>query len=127
MSTRNDDAVVREVTQLFLEYERALREGDLDFMAESFDVSEDLVRFGINDMQRGPEELAKWRRDQPALPAGRTLHETLVATYGAETAVVTTLFTYPGRAKLGRQSQTWIREQGRWKIVHAHVSEIDAP
>jgi ketosteroid isomerase-like protein len=127
VSTRNDDAVVREVTQLFLEYERALREGDLDFMAESFDVSEDLVRFGINDMQRGPEELAKWRRDQPALAPGRTLHETLVKTYGSDAAVVTTLFTYPGRAKLGRQSQTWIREQGRWKIVHAHVSEIDAP
>jgi hypothetical protein len=40
------------------------------------------------------------------------------------TAVVTTLFDYPDRAVEGRQSQTWVRFAEGWRIVAAHVSEL---
>ena len=40
------------------------------------------------------------------------------------TAVVTTLFGYPGGAVEGRQSQTWVRLPEGWRIVAAHVSEV---
>ena len=59
-----------------------------------------------------------------AVPAGRSLSETVIATYGTDLAVVSTLFRYPNRQFLGRQSQTWLREDDVWRIVHAHVSEI---
>jgi len=42
------------------------------------------------------------------------------------TAIVTTLFGYPGSDVLGRQSQTWVRLPEGWRIVHAHVSEPSA-
>lgn len=117
--------MVDEVTARFQEYETALTRGDVQTMTECFDAGAGVVRFGINDMQRGADELAAWRANQGPLPEGRTLHQTIVSTFGRETAVVTTLFTYPGRSKVGRQSQTWFRDEGTWHIVHAHVSEID--
>ena len=41
-----------------------------------------------------------------------------------QTAVVTTLFGYPGPAVEGRQSQLWVRFPEGWRIVAAHVSEV---
>ena len=119
-------AVVAEVTARFLDYERALTAGDLAAMAAAFDRSDDLVRFGITDRQRGSSELEAWRSAQPPLPAGRTLAETTVRAFGPDLAVVSTLFTYPGRSFEGRQSQTWVRLACGWRIVHAHVSEVPA-
>jgi ketosteroid isomerase-like protein len=121
---RNAPEVVAEIATCFAGYERALVTGDLDALAAYFDDADDTVRFGIADRQRGSAALAAFRAHQGALPPGRTLSETTIATFGADVAIVATLFTYPGRPVLGRQSQTWVRRGGRWKIVHAHVSEI---
>lgn len=123
---RDIPEVVAEVTERFLEYERALIDGDLAAMKDTFAEDDHLVRFGINDQEHGPEELAKWRASQPPLPPGRTLSNTVVSTYGNDFAVVITNFHYPNRSIVGRQSQTWIREGGTWVIVHAHVSEVPA-
>jgi hypothetical protein len=92
-------------------------------MAAAFEPSPDTVRFGIADRQRGPEQLAAWRAAQPPLPAGRTLFETVIRTFGDDFGVVTTCFRYPGGPLIGRQSQTWVRTD-RWRIVSAHVSEV---
>jgi ketosteroid isomerase-like protein len=123
----HDDQASEELRACFVAYEAALMARDLAQMAAFFSDDEDVVRFGIGDRQRGAEELAAWRASQPPLPEGRTLHETTVTTFGSDFGVVTTLFTYPGRPFLGRQSQTWMRTDGSWKIVHAHVSEVAAP
>lgn len=121
---RDDPAVVAEVTACFEAYERALRAGDLEAMRSAFDDTDTVVRYGIADYQRGSEALAAFRKEKGAVPAGRTLTETTVSTFGRDTAIVATLFHYPGRAPIGRQSQTWVRLGGRWQIVHAHVSEV---
>jgi hypothetical protein len=115
---------VAELRDAFEEYERALVEHDLEAMAAAFVVDEELVRFGISDRQQGATELAQWRAAQPPLPPGRSLFETVVRTWGDEFGVVTTCFRYPGRPFVGRQSQTWLRIDGKWRIVSAHVSEI---
>jgi len=118
--------IVAEVRAAFAAYEEALAANDQGAMAAMFSDGPELVRFGIGDRQRGAAELARWRSSQPMLPPGRTLQETLVTTWGTNFAVVSTLFTYPGRELLGRQSQTWVRSP-TWRIVHAHVSEIPTP
>jgi hypothetical protein len=58
---------------------------------------------------------------------GRLLFETAVRTWGNSFGLVTTCFRYPGRPIVGRQSQTWLRIDGTWRIVSAHVSEIPEP
>jgi ketosteroid isomerase-like protein len=127
MNVRNEPSVVAEVEAAFYAYEQALANGDVAAMTAAFDDAPGLVRFGIDDIERGPEQLAAWRERQPPPPEGRTLTDTTVATFGLDFAVVLTLFTYPGRPKLGRQSQTWARLNSSWKIIHAHVSETDVP
>jgi len=118
--------IVDEVSAEFESYERALVGRDLAGMKSSFASSPEVVRFGVADRQYGPEELAQWRANQPPLPPGRLLTETRVTTYGRDVAIVTTLFSYPGRPIIGRQSQTWLRLEEGWRIVHAHVSEVEA-
>jgi len=81
------------------------------------------VRFGVAEEQWGAEQVRRWREGSPTVPPGRTLDQTTISTYGPATAVVTTLFRYPGRTCVGRQSQTWIHVDGGWRIVNAHVSE----
>lgn len=118
--------VVAEVRAAFERYEAALVAGDAAVMGELFADGEEVVRFGIADAQHGAAELAAWRAAQPPPPPGRTLEDTVVATYGDDVAVVSTAFRYPGRTELGRQQQTWVRLEGRWRIVAAHVSRIEA-
>jgi ketosteroid isomerase-like protein len=113
--------VIAEVTEAFEAYERALMANDVEAMLGFFTGR--ARRFGIADQQAGRAEQRRWRQAQPPLPAGRHLKDTEVQAYGADAAVVTTLFGYPGSEVLGRQSQTWIRLPEGWRIAHAHVSE----
>ena len=113
--------VIAEVTEAFENYERALVANDVDRILGCF--APGAVRFGIADQQIGLDEQRRWRLAQPVLPAGRRLKDTIIHTYGESTAVVTTLFGYPGGDVLGRQSQTWVRLPAGWRIVTAHVSE----
>jgi ketosteroid isomerase-like protein len=113
--------VIAEVTAAFEAYERALVSNDVEAVLGFF--AGRALRFGIADQQAGLEEQARWRRAQPALPAGRRLKDTTILSYGRDVAVVTTLFGYPGSDVLGRQSQTWVRLPAGWRIVTAHVSE----
>jgi hypothetical protein len=113
--------VIAEVSAVFEAYERALVANDVEAMLGFFDRR--ALRFGIADQQAGLDEQRRWRERQPPLPPGRHLKDTEIHAYGVSTAVVTTLFGYPGSDVLGRQSQTWVRLPEGWRIVHAHVSE----
>ncbi|GIF40791.1 AtzH-like domain-containing protein [Actinoplanes xinjiangensis] len=117
--------VIAEVTAAFEAYERALVADDVDAIIGFF--AAEAIRFGIADQQTGIEEQRRWRETQGGLPPGRRLKDTTIRGYGRSTAVVTTLFGYPGSAVLGRQSQTWVRLPQGWRIVTAHVSEPAVP
>ena len=117
----NRPEVVAQVAAAFEDYEQALVDNDVDAILGFF--AAEAVRFGIADQQTGLKEQEAWRRAQPPLPPGRRLKDTIIATYGDSTAIVTTLFGYPGGDVLGRQSQTWVRLPEGWRIVTAHVSE----
>ncbi|MEU5259692.1 oxalurate catabolism protein HpxZ [Amycolatopsis sp. NPDC021455] len=119
----DDPAVHAEVSAAFARYEAALLVGDHAVLNESFWASPATVRFGIADHQQGIDELRAWRATQGPLD-GRDIQDTRITTFGTDTAVVTTLFRYPGRPVVGRQSQTWVRMAAGWRIVSAHVSEI---
>jgi len=119
----NRSEVVAEVTAAFVDYEKALVEGDLTALAEAFWESTEVSRFGIADRQSGARALRAWRAAQDPLPPGRRLFDTRVTTFGTDLATVTTMFDYPGgEDRPGRQSQTWVRFPAGWRIVHAHVS-----
>jgi hypothetical protein len=117
-------AVVAEVLAAFHRYERALVDGDVPVLNELFWDDPRCVRFGVADRQHGGRAIAAWRRRHPSVPPGRRLSDTRVLAVDEHTAVVTTLFGYPGGAVEGRQSQTWVRFAAGWRVVAAHVSEV---
>jgi ketosteroid isomerase-like protein len=114
--------VIAEVAAAFARYEEALAANDVETMTELFWDSELATRIGIDDHQHGAAAIAAWRATQPPLPSGRELSETRIVSFGSDLAVVTTMFRYPGPPQQGRQSQTWARLAGEWRIVAAHVS-----
>ena len=124
--------VVAQVRAAFARYERALVDGDVAVLTELFWDDPRCVRYGVADRQQGAAEIAAWRRAHPSVPPGRRLRETVVVVVDDRTAVVSTLFGYPGpdgskMATEGRQTQTWARLAAGWRIIAAHVSEIPIP
>lgn len=122
----NPPAIVAEVRAAFERYEAALAAGDAATLNELFWDDPASLRFGIADRQRGATEIYNWRLQHDKVPPGRQLYDTDVLTVGNCTAVVTTLFNYPGRPIEGRQTQVWVRFPEGWRIVSAHVSEVPA-
>jgi hypothetical protein len=118
----NDPAVVAEVTERFVAYERALVAGDIAQLGNDFWDSELTVRYGVRENLYGAAEIAAWRAVAPPIPPDRALGPTVVTTFGNDVATTNTEFRSPGSPVVGRQTQTWIRLPEGWRIVSAHVS-----
>jgi len=123
----NRPEVVREVTALFHDYERALMANDVDALNAYFWESPALTRYGIADRQHGHEELAAFRAATPAPTFTRELHAVRITAFGDAHAVAQTEFTRSDTTLRGFQTQTWVRFPEGWKIVAAHVSMIPWP
>jgi len=118
----NAPDVVAEVVAAFEQYERDLVANDAQALDGAFWDSERTVRFGVNECLYGIAEIKEWRGSAAALPPGRRIGPTTIATFGQDLACVNTEFRYPDRPVVGRQSQTWVRLPEGWRIVSAHVS-----
>ena len=116
--------VQAELSDVFVRYEVALVQGNQEELRDMFWDDPRTLRYGIADRQYGIDEITTWRNRQGPLPPGRRLFDTQITTFGDSAATVNTCFSYPGSHKIGRQSQTWVRFEGGWKIVSAHVSEV---
>lgn len=113
---------VAAVLVAFERYEAALVANDLDTVDELMWHDDRTVRVGVDDRQDGFEAISTFRRSQSRQTPPRALRDTVVVTFGADAAVVTTSFVPDDGTAVGRQQQTWVRFDGRWRIVGAHVS-----
>ncbi len=118
----NDPDVVREVSEEFARYERALVANDVETLIRTFRDAPETIRFGFDDAQYGNDEIRAFRRRPEAAAPPRSLRRTVVTTFGADFAVVDTEFVPDGSDAVGRQSQTWVRSDVGWRVVSAHVS-----
>ena len=116
-----------EVSALFARYEDALVNNRLEVLDELFWASPHTVRFGIGEDLYGIDAIRAFRNARPAQGLARTLHNTVITTYGRDCATAMTEFRREGGTKLGRQAQTWVRLPEGWRVVAAHVSLIDLP
>jgi len=118
----NDPEVHAEVTALFAVYEDALVNNRIEVLDALFWPSEHTVRYGVRENLHGIDAIRAFRAARPVHGLARTLHNTVITTFGADTATAMTEFRRDGSATLGRQSQTWLRLPQGWRIVAAHVS-----
>jgi hypothetical protein len=120
----NDPDLVSELTDLYLQYEKALCENDIETLDGLFWQSSEVVRFGATENLYGIDEIRSFRQNRPTKDLARQISNLKVVTFGNDTAAVTLEFcrTINGVPRLGRQSQMWRRLPEGWKIVSAHVS-----
>jgi hypothetical protein len=120
--------VLTEVTEQFARYEQALVSNDVAMLGELFRADARTLRYGIGENLYGYDAITAFRAARSPAGLMRKTAQTVITTYGRDTAVASTLFyrdTLAGR--VGRQMQTWVRFPEGWKIVAAHVSIIDEP
>ncbi len=118
----NHPDVLAEVTAVFARYEAALVGNDTAVLDELFWDSGLTVRYGVAENLRGIEAIRAFRNARPASGLARTLHNTVITTFGRDLATAMTEFQRDGASRSGRQSQTWVRLPAGWRVVAAHVS-----
>jgi hypothetical protein len=116
----NDPETVRELQELYPEYERALVENDVDMLTRMFWASPEVMRFGAGENLYGTEEIEAFRASRPSTGLARSVTRLDVVTFGKDYGSITLEFAR-GEVR-GRQSQVWVRFDEGWRIVAAHVS-----
>ena len=121
--------VLAEVTVQFARYEKALVENDVAVLDELFRADPRTLRYGIGENLYGHDAIMAFRAARSPVGLMRSTAQTVISSYGRDTAVASTLFYRDAWAgsRVGRQMQTWVRFPEGWKIVAAHVSIIDEP
>lgn len=124
MTEINNPAVVAEVTELYLQYEKALCSNDVETLTALFWDSSEVVRFGATENLYGSEEIRAFRQGRSPVNVDREMFNLKVVTFNDSMAAVTLEFRrqIEGKNRLGRQSQMWHKFSEGWKIVSAHVS-----
>ncbi len=114
-----------EVSAVFAKYEDALVNNKVDVLDALFWPSEHTVRYGIAENLHGIDQIRAFRMGRASTGLNRELLNTVITTYGRNTATAMTMFQRSGSSKIGRQSQTWVRLPQGWCVVAAHVSLIE--
>jgi len=113
------------LNQAFERYERALTGNDVAVLDELFWDSPHTLRYGAGENLYGYEAIQAFRRARPGNALERTILERSVTSFDDAFAVTHIVFSRSGQARLGRQTQSWARIAGDWRIVAAHVSWMD--
>ena len=114
--------VVQEVTAAFERYEAALTSNDVATLDELFCDDPLTLRYGVSENLYGHQAIAAFRGARSPAGLERRLLKVVITTYGRDFATANCEFERGGRT--GRQSHTWVRKPGGWRIVAAHVSML---
>ena len=129
MDILRKNEIVEAVTEAFGSYEAALNANDVDALQNFFHQSSESIRYGLNEQLYGYESIATFRKNRVINFKNRTQKRLEIAAL-SET-VATTMYEYSieveGEKRTGRQSQTWLKRNGEWKIITAHVSLLPLP
>ncbi len=118
----NRPKVLAEVNAVFDAYEKALVSNDVAVLDELFWNSPLTLRYGAGENLYGYDAIKAFRQGRPAGNLERTVTARQITTFGNDMAVANIEFRREGNARIGRQSQTWVRMPEGWRVVSAHVS-----
>ncbi len=121
----NDPEIVAEVREAFGRYEQGLIDADFVALDALFWNSPSTVRYGDGQIQHGHAPIKAFNARRRKTGADRALTETIITTFGRDFATVSTLYVDVPPGKIGRQQQSWVRIDGGWHVVAAHVSVVD--
>jgi len=118
----NHPDILAQVQAAVDAYEDALMNNDVEALDGFFWNSPHTVRFGVAENLYGFEEIAAFRlARRGGSPQRRRLRTEIVA-FGHDVAVANVEFLRTDTGRSGRQTQTWVKTDGGWKVASAHVS-----
>jgi hypothetical protein len=118
---------VKEVTEAFHRYEKALNDNDVAVLNELFWDSPHTVRYGIAEQLYGYPAIAGFRAARDPADLRRELTRVAITAFGNDFATASCEFRRLSNGRTGRQMQTWMRTPQGWKVVAAHVSLAASP
>ncbi len=118
----DDPEVLREVGVALDRYERALMANDLAELDALFWTAPQTRRFGATENLYGFEAIAAFRRARPNGAPQRVVLRRAITAFGRDVASADIEFQPVGSARIGRQTQCWVRTDAGWRIASAHVS-----
>jgi hypothetical protein len=110
------------MTRAFERYEKALNDNDVAVLTELFWDSPHTVRYGVAEQLYGADEIRGFRTGRPTIDLRRELLKLVITTFGSDFATASCEYRRLETNRRGRQMQTWVRIDGAWKVVAAHVS-----
>lgn len=119
--TIDDPVLLKEVTDAFYEYERALMEDDVAAMDALFHDAPTTNRYGVGETLYGIEAIREFRKGRGGSPQ-RKLGTVSITVYGDAFATADAEFLRENSDRIGRQTQAWVKFPDGWKVVSAHVS-----
>jgi hypothetical protein len=122
VSTIDDPQALRSLGEAVELYEAALMANDVAVLDALFWESDRTVRYGVGENLYGFAQIAAFRAARTGGSPPRHRLKTSMTTFGRDFGVVNVEFRRDAASPIGRQSQTWVRLGGVWKIVAAHVS-----
>ena len=117
----NDPELLREVTDAFHVYERALMADDIPAMDALFHDAPTTNRYGVGEVLYGIAAIREFRKGRGGSPQ-RRLGRVAITVYGDAFATADAEFFRENSERRGRQTQSWVRFADGWKVVSAHVS-----
>jgi AtzE family amidohydrolase len=114
--------VVAEVTLNVARYEAALVTNDVAVLDELFWESRYTLRYGVSENLYGYDAIKAFRAGRSPANLQRLVRHAAVTTFGRDFATANIEFQRMGEARVGRQSQTWVRMPQGWRVVAAHIS-----
>ena len=124
MEPVNLPETVAEVAAALDLYEDALVNNRVEVLDSLFWDDPRTVRYGAGENLHGIDEIRAFRKARPSTGLARTVVRTEITTFGRDFAVAHRVFAREGNPKAGRQTQTWIRTDGGWRVASAHVSQM---
>lgn len=120
----NIPEVVAEVHAVFAMYQMALVNNDAKVLNMLFLNSPDTVRYGTRENLYGYDMIEAFRNARPGTHLERDILRCVITTFGTEFATTNIEFQLKGSTQISRQSQTWVKMNGAWRVVSAHVSNM---
>ena len=122
----NIPEIVADLKSAFGRYEKALNDNDVGVLDEMFWNSPHTVRYGVAEQLYGHAEIAGFRAARSTIDLRRELLKVVITTYGRDFGTASCEYRRLETGRRGRQMQTWMRIDGAWKVVAAHVSLLPA-
>jgi Protein of unknown function (DUF3225) len=114
-----------ELNAAFDAYEDALVHNRVDVLDELFWHSPLTLRFGAKENLFGTDQIKAFRASRPGVGLSRQIIDRHVVAFGPSMGVANITFRRGTEARIGRQSQTWVKFAEGWRVVAAHVSWMD--